>query len=135
MYYDYIRGGARRGNYKLRKVLAICGIIFVAVIAVLADIGLSFNDTEYTITVTDKSRPVRVTEDGIRSQYMVWGDAPDGTPLVFENKDCLIRGKINSSNIQGQLKVGKTYKVTVVGIRFALKSMYQNIIKVEEVTN
>ena len=110
--------------------------IMIAVILVLS-IGyeaiFSFNDTEYTITVTDKERIYEVSGDTSSSKYLVFGDDDNGNSLVFENTDCFIRGKWNSSNIQGQLKEGNTYKVTVVGYRVSFFSMYQNIIKIEEV--
>ena len=109
--------------------------IMIAVILVLS-IGyeaiFSFNDTEYTITVTDKERIYKGSGD-TSSKYLVFGDDENGNSLVFENTDCFIRGKWNSSNIQGQLKEGNTYKVTVVGYRVSFFSMYQNIIKIEEI--
>ena len=110
--------------------------IMIAVILVLS-IGyeaiFSFNDTEYTITVTDKERIYEGSGDTSSSKYLVFGDDENGNSLVFENTDCFIRGKWNSSNIQGQLKEGNTYKVTVVGYRVSFFSMYQNIIKIEEI--
>ena len=110
--------------------------IMIAVILVLS-IGYeaisSFNDTEYTITVTDKERIYEGSGDTSSSKYLVFGDDENGNALVFENTDCFIRGKWNSSNIQGQLKEGNTYKITVVGYRVSFFSMYQNIIKVEEI--
>ena len=111
-------------------------VIIIAVILVLS-IGyeaiFSFNDTEYTITVTDKERVYEGSGDTSSSKYLVFGDDDNGNSLVFENTDCFIRGKWNSSNIQGQLKEGNTYKVTVVGYRVSFFSMYQNIIKIEEI--
>ena len=110
--------------------------IMIAVILVLS-IGyeaiFSFNDTEYTITVTDKERIYKGSGDTSSSKYLVFGDDDNGNSLVFENTDCFIRGKWNSSNIQGQLKEGNTYKVTVVGYRVSFFSMYQNIIKIEDI--
>lgn len=110
--------------------------IMIAIILVLS-IGyeaiFSFNDTEYTITVTDKERIYEGSGDTSSSKYLVFGDDDNGNSLVFENTDCFIRGKWNSSNIQGQLKEGNTYKVTVVGYRVSFFSMYQNIIKIEEI--
>ena len=110
--------------------------IMIAVILVLSigyEVIFSFNDTEYTITVTDKERIYEGSGNTSSSKYLVFGDDDNGNSLVFENTDCFIRGKWNSSNIQGQLKEGNTYKVTVVGYRVSFFSMYQNIIKIEEV--
>lgn len=111
-------------------------VIMIAVILVLSigyEVIFSFNDTEYTITVTDKEKIYEASGDTSSSKYLVFGDDENGNSLVFENTDCFIRGKWNSSNIQGQLKEGNTYKITVVGYRVSFFSMYQNIIKVEEV--
>ena len=108
-------------------------IAIILVLSIGYEAIFSFNDTEYTITVTDKERIYEGSGDTSSSKYLVFGDDDNGNSLVFENTDCFIRGKWNSSNIQGQLKEGNTYKVTVVGYRVPFFSMYQNIIKIEEV--
>ena len=108
-------------------------IVVILVLSIGYEAIFSFNDTEYTITVTDKERIYKGSGDTSSSKYLVFGDDDNGNSLVFENTDCFIRGKWNSSNIQGQLKEGNTYKITVVGYRVSFFSMYQNIIKIEEV--
>lgn len=119
---------------KINKFFVI--IIMIAVVLGMT-IGyqamFSFNDTDYKITVTDKERIYKGSGDTSSSKYLVFGDDENGNALVFENTDCFIRGKWNSSNIQGQLKEGNTYKITVVGYRIPFFSMYQNIIRIEEV--
>ena len=119
-----------------RRTKTFFVVIMIAVILVLSigyEIIFSFNDTEYTITVTDKERIYKGSRDTSSSKYLVFGDDDNGNSLVFENTDCFIRGKWNSSNIQGQLKEGNTYKITAVGYRVPFFSMYQNIIKIEEI--
>lgn len=106
-------------------------IIVVLAIAVIVSVFTSFNDTEYIVTVTDKERVV----DGESSSYLVFTEDEQGNVMVFENTDNILRGKWDSSNIQGQLKVGNTYKVVVVGYRVPFLSMYQNIIEIEGVVN
>ena len=111
-------------------------VIMIAIILVLSigcQVLFNFNDTEYTITITDKERIYTGSGNSSSSKYLVFGDDNNGNSLVFENTDCFIRGKWNSSNIQGQLKVGNTYKITVIGYRVPFLSWYQNIIKIEEV--
>ena len=108
-------------------------IVVILVLSIGYEAIFSFNDTEYTITVTDKERIYKGSGDTSSSKYLVFGDDDNGNSLVFENTDCFIRGKWNSSNNQGQLKEGNTYKVTAVGYRVSFFSMYQNIIKIEEV--
>lgn len=116
--------------------------IVVAVVIVLAVAfnikAFNFNDTEYTVTITDKDRITESSKDSdgnrkTSSKYLVFADDENGNSLVFENVDCFIRLKFNSSNIQRQLKEGHTYKVTVIGYRVPFLSWYQNIIKVKEV--
>lgn len=90
-----------------------------------------FNDTDYTITVTDKERVYSSRRK--TSKYLIFAEDKDKNSLVFENTDCLFRGKWNSSNIQGKLKEGHAYNITVVGFRIPILSMYQNIIEVKEI--
>lgn len=115
-------------------------VIIVAFIAlvVFGEMFFSFNDTEYTVTITDKERMAESSKDSdgkykTESKYLVFADDENGEPIVFENTDCLVRFKFNSSNIQGQLKEGHIYKITVIGYRVPFLSWYQNIIKVEEI--
>ena len=126
------RSRKMRGAFK--PTLIILVILIFVVSLFFGAIG-SFNDHEYVITVTDKDRIYTGSEDDRESKYLVFGDAEDGSSLVFENTDSVLRLKWNSSNVQGTLKVGNTYKVTVVGYRVPFLSMYENIIKVEEVSN
>ena len=106
-------------------------IIVVLAIAVIVSVFTSFNDTEYVVTVTDKERVVC----GESSSYLVFTEDEQGNVMVFENTDNLLRWKFDSSNIQGQLKAGNTYRITVVGYRVPILSMYQNIIEIEGVEN
>jgi hypothetical protein len=113
--------------------------VIVALI-VLVSIGheaiFNFNDKEYIITVTDKERIYETSSsDGTHtttSKYLVFGVDENGETLVFENTDTFIRGKLDSSTVQGSLIEGNTYKVTVVGYRVPFFSWYENIISVEE---
>ena len=106
-------------------------ILVVLAIGISVTAVTSFNDTEYIVTVTDKERVV----GGESSSYLVFTEDKHGNVIVFENTDNLLRWKWDSSNVQGQLKVGETYKLTVVGYRVPFLSMYQNIIKIEGVAN
>lgn len=130
--------GVKLKRRKLSKVKFIVIAIMIVLIAVFSEVIFSFNDTEYTVIVTGKDRITENLKDSdgnsrTSSKYLVFADDENGNSLVFENTDCFIRGKFNSSNIQGQLKEGNTYRVTVIGYRIPYFSCYQNIIKVEEV--
>lgn len=122
-----------RTKRSIHSIIVTIMIVLVFVGAIGYNIAFSFNDTEYTITVTDKERIYTGSGDTSSSKYLVFGEDKNGNSFVFENTDTLLRGKWNSSNIQGQLKEGNTYKVTVVGYRVPFFSWYQNIIKVEEI--
>lgn len=113
----------------------VCGVIAIVVIVALIIGGISlceFNDHEYTITITDKERIVENHGKTTSSKYLIFGKDQNGAVLVFQNSDALLRGKFNSSTIQGTLEEGKTYDVVVVGYRIPLFSSYENIISFEE---
>ena len=113
------------------NILIILGILAIIALIILCN----FNEKTYTITITDKDRITQRSGDTVTSKYLVFGDDEDGNSLVFENTDVLLRLKFNSSNIQGKLKVGKTYDVTVIGFRIPIFSAYENIIDCYEITN
>lgn len=124
----------RKTQIKFMKGFIIIFIILFVLI-IFTNVFMNLNDHKYTITVTDKERVyIGDKEDG-ESKYLIYGDNKDGESLVFENVDSFVRMKWNSSNMQGSLHEGKTYTITVVGYRIPFMSMYENIIKVEEVKN
>lgn len=121
-------------SMRRRIIITVSVVVILIVFSLITEVIFSFNDTEYTITVTDKERVnIRYSSRYLSSKYLVFGDDEDGNSLVFENTDCLFRGKWNSSNIQGQMKEGNKYKITVIGFRIPFFSQYQNIIKIEEI--
>lgn len=99
---------------------------FILLIYLIISIVWSFNSHTYTITITDKDR----INKSNTSYYLVYGDDEDGNTVVLKNKDSLWRWKWNSSDIQGQLKEGQTYKITVTGYRVPIFSQYENIINI-----
>jgi len=101
-------------------VLIVAVVVLGAIALLLAPFLTS--DT-VTITVVDKERIVG--RDGESSKYLVFTEAE-----VFENTDCLVLGKFNSSDVYGQLEIGETYRVEVYGWRIPFLSMYRNIVKV-----
>lgn len=119
------------------KKPAIYLLYFLIMLCIAALIGISvcltFNDTDYTVTITDKDRVTFKTDGEVYSKYLVFGDLDNGDNIVFENTDSLVRLKFNSSDMQGRLKIGQRYKITVIGVRVPFYSRYQNIIKVKEI--
>lgn len=114
------------------KISNFIYIIAAALIAVVI-IGLvttSYqNQQNYTITITDK----QVKNSKESSTYLIFATTKDGEQKVFKDSDLLFIGKFNSSDLFGEMQTGKTYKVTTLGYRFQILSMYQNIIQADEV--
>lgn len=100
---------------KIGCITGVLAFVLCAVILLLSCIG-SFNGTEYTLTVTDKER----ASDS--SQYLVFAEDKNGESYVFKNTDKMLRGKFDSSNVQGKIKVDHTYRFTVIGFRIPLFS-------------
>ena len=105
---------------KTRYILTTVSFIIIVIVMTVISIPMQFNDHTYT-------------EDSSSSKYIVFADDQNGNSLVFQNTDNILRGKVNSSNMQGQLKVGNTYEITVIGYRVPLLNMYENIIKMKEI--
>ena len=78
------------------------------------------------LTIEDKER---IMDSSDSSRYLIWTEEGE----VFENTDQLVVGKFNSSDIQGQLKVGKKYHCSTIGIRNQFFSWYRNIYDCVEV--
>lgn len=110
---------------KRLPIIVLVAIFILPVIII--EISCNFNDHKYIIIVTDKERVV----EGGSSKYLIFGDTDSGESLVFENTDNLIRGKFNSSNIQGKIKVGQKYQITVTGYRVPFFSLYENIVDIQ----
>ena len=83
--------------------------------------------TDVVVTVTEKERIVESNGKHTTSKYLVFTENE-----VFENCDDMIPFfKFNSSDIQGKLHVGETYKLTVWGWRINFLSWYRNILNVQ----
>ena len=122
----------RKKNLNYSFIVSAIMTVVVGVLIISGQFIFNFNDKEYVITVTDKERIVENNDDGFSSKYLVFGEDENGEVLVCENSDVLIRGKWNSSTVQGALKEGNTYKVVVVGYRIPFLSCYENIISFKE---
>lgn len=73
------------------------------------------------------SKVVSNGDNSVKNQYMV------ATAVeTFKNVDSLLNGKFNSSDLQSDLIINKTYLLKVVGIRIPFFSSYRNVISVEK---
>lgn len=87
---------------------------------------------QVTFTVTDKERITTGSGENMRSKYIVSTKDQNGKIEVFENTDAWLQGKFNSSDVQAELEIGKTYDADVYGWRLPFFSTYRNIVDVEE---
>ena len=115
----------------MKRKAGFIGLILIAIIGFgLYSASYHGTDEIITITVTDKERITESSGSGkdlqVTSKYLVFTENE-----TFENTDNLIFGKFNSSDIQGKLKIGSTYKVKVAGWRLEYISSYRNIIEIK----
>ena len=105
--------------------------VVVAVGGIIYSIAANYNEQTYVATVTDKD----VRNYNNSSKYLVFTKTEDGETRVFSVEDSLLRFRWNSSDVYGEIEVGKTYRFTVVGFRIEILSMYENIIDFEEISS
>lgn len=98
---------------------------------IIYSIASNYNEQTYVATVTDKD----VRNYNNSSKYLVFTKTEDGETRVFSVEDSLLRFRWNSSDVYGEIEVGKTYRFTVVGFRIEIFSMYENIIDFEEISS
>lgn len=98
---------------------------------IIFSIATNYNEQTYVATVTDKD----VKNYNNSSKYLVFTKTKDGETRVFSVEDSLLRFRWNSSDVYGEIEVGKTYRFTTVGFRFEILSMYENIIDFEEISS
>ena len=105
-----------------------CGsVIFlflICVVIIVISLTATFNTSTYnSLTVTDKSYA------GSEDSFIIWMEDAAGNQYEFTNKDQWLRGKFNSSTVQGKIKVGNVYNIKTCGWRVPLFSWYENIIE------
>lgn len=113
----------KRSDDSRRFVLAI---VMLIVPAVIANGLFVFSTTETVIvTVTRTERVTSGSGDSISHKYLVFTGSE-----TFENTDSWWYLKWNSSDVQGMLKDGETYEMTVYGWRVPFLSAYRNVVDV-----
>jgi len=102
-------------------------VIILILFAIIFAIGFNINwyNSQEIVTITVENKDIKAGNKS--SKYLIWTKENE----VFENVDSFLFGKFNSSDLYGQIEVGKTYKVLVAGFRIPFWSMYRNIIRFE----
>ena len=112
--------------------------LFLAVLALLV-LGSLFTNAPYqwltqrtldAALIKDKQISTQSNDDDgkVQSTYMIYTDAG-----VLRNDDALWFAKFNSSDIYGNLDIGKRYRLKIYGWRIPFLSMYPNIVRIREV--
>ena len=100
-------------------ILVVIALILVAVFA----ISPALTTNEYTdLTVIEKSYA-----GGNTDAFVIWMQDESGKQYEFCNKDQWLRGKFDSSTMQGHIHEGSVYNIKTCGWRVPIFSMYENI--------
>lgn len=105
-------------------------VVFGVILAIGAAIGFipeRLAVDEVTGTVTDKY----IKRYGDSDYFHVAVKYADGTTEVFQNKDALWWWKWDSADVQQELEIGKSYRLTVIGWRVPFLSWFRNIVVAE----
>lgn len=114
------------------KIISLILVLVIGTIVLTGCAGLEVNkissneikENDEIINVTDKW--IKRTDD--RDLYMIGTENE-----VFKIEDNIFIGKLNSSDIYNNIKIGHTYKITTTGFRSTFLSSYRNINTIEEV--
>ena len=117
----------------MKKIIGLIMILIICAIALSGCTAMEVNEisssdlkeSDEIIKVTDKW----IKRTGDRDLYMIGTENE-----VFKIEDNIFVGKLNSSDIYNNIKIGHTYKITTTGIRSTFLSSYRNINTIEEVT-
>ena len=116
---------------KIAKPLATVGVAAALLVSATGCQNLVQN-APVTCKVVDKDRSTSSSKDGSKSVFRIYTEGPgcDGTYGLGDN---IIAGNFNSSDLYGQIRVGKTYRFENVGVRNGPMSMFKEITKATEV--
>ena len=115
------------------EIFCVLGVIIIVIICLFTSCGHTIdrnsNKREVIGTVTEKTVKRIDTQD----KYLIFVKIEGEDEIqVFEITDNWVEGKLNSSTIYGNIKVGETYTFTIKGSRNEMLSWYPNISKVEK---
>lgn len=118
---------------KAKKFLLVVIVVAVVAFVIIPAVKSYYSEKTYVGTVTDKTVKNYYEGNNAKSKFLVFVDLQDGKSRVFSVEDTLIKGRINSADDYGRLKVNKTYKFYVIGWRIPLFSQYENIVKFDKI--
>lgn len=119
---------------KVRSTFKFGVFSMIAVLILVIICQSYFIKNTSTIVISKVTGKERVTTNGtdnkVESKYLVFTEAE-----TFECTDQILVGKYNSSDVYGQIEIGKKYKFTVYGVRIPFLSQYRNIVNIEAVSD
>lgn len=102
--------------------------LILIILMLIISVSYQYGTVEhYVVTIEEKERIVTGSGKDMSSKYLVFTDKK-----VFQNTDALFHLKFSSSDLQGRLKVGRTYKLKTYGWRIPFLSTYENIVSIED---
>jgi hypothetical protein len=107
-------------------VFAIAAILLTMTGGILSAILFPFlNVRTHTIKVDKVENVVHGSGESVSSKYLVFTE-----DIVYENTDCFVRFKFDSSDFHNKLDKGGEFKVKTCGYRIPFLSTYENIIEI-----
>lgn len=103
-------------------------IILMFLVVMLCCTGCVGYMNEQTVTCEVEDKWIKRPQGSDYELYLV-----NCGGKTYKVSDLLFKGKFNSADIYGNLKIGKKYKLTTTGYRWSFFSEYQNINEYEEV--
>lgn len=104
-------------------------VVLLVILALTSNIWLQYTTvTTVDATVTNTDRISTGSGESLSHKYLVFTKNE-----TFENTDAILFWKFDSSDVQGHLEKGKTYRFKVNGYRVPWMSWYRNILEVEEI--
>ena len=108
------------------KVIAIVTVILVILITIPMSSNY-YSEKSYKITVTGKEVKNSIDD----SKYLIFAKTENGETKTFSIEDNVIKWRWNSSDVYGDVEIGKTYEIKVIGWRIPIISSYENIMKIK----
>lgn len=118
---------SNKGTKGASVALVIIALVFICMHSCLR----VTTKATYNVVVTDKAVK-RIDDD---DRYLIYTELINtGEVRVFQITDSYSRMRFNSADMYAKIKVGKSYRFEVYGMREELLSNYENIIAIEEIT-
>lgn len=106
--------------------LAVFSTVAVLFVGAVTKVGITYGNKQvHQGVITEKYNKRTANTD----DFFIVLDHEE----VIQNTDVMFYGKFNSADIQARLKKNETVKVTTIGYRIPLLSIYPRAVKISEV--